>query len=376
MTDGDVFDLEVVGHGELFLHANSEDGGATIDEYSFSGTQEGVGPASLKSLEQALLRWRQRLGEKGQDTPISVILSDVAEEDYAPGDPIITSPSLLLLGKRLFLHVKTFSDEPPSDPAAVRRLFAPFLSRRDASLHDAVVERKRDIWSRPNSEYWSLSVIADWPIDDHTVADIWSFGEEAHALLQASEGGTLTQANALDLLQGKRWDLFIHQPESEWLDAKAAPYGGPGEAWKRELAKDVAAFANRPEGGLIVIGMATERKGDLDLIQEIRPLDLDLVSAETYRKVVGQWAYPEVSGLTIEHIPGDEEKRGLVVLIVPPQPRSSFPFIVTGFLLDGSLEGRYMLIPFRRADETVFESAAAIHARLRLGQQALDAEAR
>jgi hypothetical protein len=368
-----IADFEVVGHGEIvLLDAISDDGGQTLSGYLFAGTKEGVGPASLASLREAMLTWRQ--GPRRDATlPIELALSDVHEEDFYPMDGISISPSLFLSGERLLVRVAT-SPSPPPDPTDLRRLFTPYLERRGASCHDVVVEKAWDPFARPGDEFWSAAVLIDWPIDGRTVAEAWSFGEEAHSLLRAAGSGELTQANALDLLRGGTWDLFLGQPESEWLDAKQAPYLGSNDIWKNELAKDVAAFANRPGGGLIVLGMRTARKGELDVIEEVNQIDLGLVSAERYRKVVGDWVYPEVDGFAIEPIQGATEGRGLVALIVPPQPRNNLPFLVKGMVKDGKVRDHYILLPFRRADETAFGDIASIHVRLRLGQQALDAE--
>ena len=59
---------------------------------------------------------------------------------------------------------------------------------------------------------------------------------------------------------------------------------------KRELAKDVAAFANA-SGGYIFIGFATKfaavRAGEEVL--EVRPIDHGLFDADQHRKILTQW---------------------------------------------------------------------------------------
>jgi hypothetical protein len=49
-------------------------------------------------------------------------------------------------------------------------------------------------------------------------------------------------------------------PEGTWLEGKSKPYLLSEEPQKWELAKDVASFANAEAGGLIVIGVRTERR--------------------------------------------------------------------------------------------------------------------
>lgn len=365
-------DLEVVGHGDLLIRDESEYGDDSISEYVGTGTLEGVGPASLSSLRRALLSWGKAAG-RDPAVRMAVNLADVAEEDFDPTEGFYDSPSLALDGERLLVRVATTPSTPP-DPAALRRLFEPFLRSHKASC-DVVVEMVQDFYSRRGGEYCKAEVLIEWPTRGRTVADAWAFGEKAHALLWAGSDGELDQSNALDLLRGGMWDVLRDQPESDWLDAKRDPYDRPNdETWKKELAKDVAAFANRPGGGMIVIGMETKPEGDLEIIKEPKEFKLSRVNSSQYRKIVSQWAYPEVTDLQIEKIEGSEPGKGIVVLVVPSQPPPSFPFVVQGPLVEDKVLGPYVLVPFRRADETVSWDAATIHARLRLGEQVLAGE--
>jgi hypothetical protein len=371
VTEEGVYDLMVVGHGTiLLLDEVSEDGGATVDGYLLGGTEEGVGPASLTSLREALLVWRQ--GPIDPTVPIELALSDAPEKDFPFQEGLADSPSLLLDGNRLLVRVAIHVSSPP-DPADLRRLFTPFLGTHGALCHDIVVEKGWDPYAR-GDDFWSVEVLIDWRIEGRTVAEAWSFGEEAYSLLRAAESGDLTQTTALDLLRGGKWDLFREQPESEWLEAKRAPYLGSDDAWKIELAKDVASFANRPGGGIIVLGMRTEREGELDVIKKVNQIKLSLVSAEQYRKVVGDRVYPAVGGFAIEAIPGPTEGHGLVALVIPDQRPSGLPFLVKGMVEEGKVSNHYILLPFRRADETAFRDIASIHTLLRLGQQAQEIE--
>jgi hypothetical protein len=213
-----------------------------------------------------------------------------------------------------------------------------------------------------------------------TVADAWKFGDEARALLQAVEDGELPKETALDLLRAGRWDLFYGQPESDWLEAKGAPYDHLieklGKNWRFELAKDVAAFANSPEGGLIVIGMDTKNEGDGDIIKGPIEFDLSRVEGSVYRKHIAHHVYPRVVGFEVKRIEGPEKGRGLAVLVIPPQPESSRPFLVNGAISDRKAIANHILLPVRREDDTAWADVGALHARLRLGEQVIAGERR
>ena len=54
------------------------------------------------------------------------------------------------------------------------------------------------------------------------------------------------------------FDRLVGEVENEWFDCKSQPYQlDAGDYAKRELAKDVTAFANAG-GGYILIGFRTE----------------------------------------------------------------------------------------------------------------------
>jgi hypothetical protein len=279
-----------------------------------------------------------------------------------------TSPAILLDEDRLLVRVEVWRRERPK-PAAARRLLAPFLRRVEASCEVAVEEK------REHRGFYVVVDIYHRPPRGGTVADVWRIGDEAQTLLQAAEGGELPRSVALDLFCAGRWDLFKGQPESDWLEAKGAPYdhlaGKLGKNWPYELAKDVAAFANSPEGGLIAIGLTTEDQGDGEVINGHREFDLSRVRGPTYRKYVAQMVYPRVIGFEVRRIEGAREDRGLAVLVIPPQSPSDRPFLVQGVISRGKALGSHVPWPVRREDDTALMDAAAIHARLRLGEQVI-----
>ncbi len=354
--------LRVVGHGTIVyvMPISPAENAPTEDEQElFAATLEGAGPASLSSLRSALLTWRQRHSEP--DRFLNVALSDEPEEGFSPFLVDSLGPSVLLLaGERLLVQTGAPVDTPRTR-AATHQLLSPLLERHGASYVDVGLE-----------EYHTLAV--DWPTRGRTVADAWEFHLELRALLAAASGGELTPATTLDLLRAGRADLLRGQPESAWLEAKVAPYDLDDKNVRFELGKDVAAMANSRQGGIIVLGLANEkkrRKGDVDTIGGCSEVDLRRVRRQRYRHLVANLVYPTLTGFDIELIEGTARDRGIAVLVIPPQTENKRPFLVQGVIADGNVLGRHVLLPWRREDEIDAMDAVAMHARIRLGEQAI-----
>src|SRR5437763_1414615 len=88
----------------------------------------------------------------------------------------------------------------------------------------------------------------------------------------------LGPASALHLLTAGRADLLRGQPESDWLEAKGQPYRLDEESESFELAKDVAALANGPEGGIIVLGLTTRKQAGDEYVAGLNPFPVTDIS--------------------------------------------------------------------------------------------------
>jgi ABC-type amino acid transport substrate-binding protein len=201
-----------------------------------------------------------------------------------------------------------------------------------------------------------------------------AFHHELRALLAAAASGELSPSTALDLLRAGRGDVLRGQPESVWLEAKAVPYDLDDENVRFELGKDVAAMANSRRGGIIVLGLSNERKtrrGEVDTIGGYSEIDLSRVTRQRYRHLVAHLVYPTLIGFDVELIEGSAKDRGVAVLVIPPQPETKRPFLVQGTIDNGRVLGNHVLLPWRREDETDAMDAVALHARIRLGEQAI-----
>jgi hypothetical protein len=180
----------------------------------------------------------------------------------------------------------------------------------------------------------------------------------------------LTRDEALVVLQGGEFEPFVGQREDLELEFKGQPYQLDEETGKFELAKDVAALANGT-GGVILIGIETERQEDspLDEAVRVRPLGRRLVDTTRYEAVVGERVYPPIQGLRVEFKPtvGDAE-RGLVLIDVPPQAETDKLFLVLKALSEGSTAPGWLVgIAVRSVGRVDVRRPAEIHGLITRG---------
>jgi hypothetical protein len=99
------------------------------------------------------------------------------------------------------------------------------------------------------------------------------------------------------LLSSGVFDGLVGTVENVWFDAKDQPYDVTTDRGKRDLAKDVSAFAN-VVGGTVVIGARTKPSTTHfgDEVTELRPFEQSLVDPGQYRKIIADWVYPIVEG--------------------------------------------------------------------------------
>lgn len=158
-------------------------------------------------------------------------------------------------------------------------------------------------------------------------------------------------------------DELIGTAESDWLEFKSACYqlDKPKEKW--ELAKDVAAFANR-QGGFIVIGVRTERHQHevVDAVVSHSRVPKRLVDADAYRKIIGSWIYPRVRDVGFQWFPPEiTEETGLLAINVRAQSEDDKPFVVRKMLNEEEKETGALGVPFREGAETDWMSAERAH---------------
>ena len=295
---------------------------------------------------------------------ISVLVSSDSAEEFDEDVSTFEPISLVLRGDDLLIGVSLWDSEFV-ETGLYSRTLLPLLDRRDAGL--AATDE-----GAGKTGSWAQFLIR-WTISQRVVRDALDLGTEVLQLLKAARGGELAPSTTLDLLRAGRWNLLVGQPESQWLDAKREPYDRKKPHWQYEFAKDVAAFANSDAGGLIVFGLTASDRGDGEIITGRHFFPLEQINRQAYRSMIARLVYPRVVGLEIERIEIEEAGAGagIAVVVVPSQPESARPFLVHGLVQQRDVLGSHILLPYRHEDETRSLDPAALHARIRLGEDVL-----
>lgn len=179
----------------------------------------------------------------------------------------------------------------------------------------------------------------------------------------------LTLDNLNRIVDSREFEKLVGEIENEFFDAKGRPYQfDAGDYWKRELAKDVTAFANAA-GGYIFLGLGTEpataRFGEA--VKELRPIPRELIDPDRHHKVISEWVYPEPRGLRVDWLPHGSEGKGIGVSYIPRQDEQSKPFLITKSIEGTKTTEAVIAYAERRRDSTNTLSVIEIHHALRLG---------
>ena len=214
--------------------------------------------------------------------------------------------------------------------------------------------------------YWVVRFVV--PFRGLSIYDIQAIGSEALGLLDAFSDGTETLDSLAVLLRSGHASALIGTPEGQLVEAKRQ-VNLEDDKGRLELAKDVSAMANSSVGGLIVVGLETQRRYGVDEIVRIRPLPRSNL-VRTIRSSIDRLIFPPIVGLNVEFVPagpGSAESGSLIMILVPPQPGELFPFLVVGAVSDGRVLGNYIGFFERRSEDTVAQTAASIHSGLSAG---------
>lgn len=172
-----------------------------------------------------------------------------------------------------------------------------------------------------------------------------------------------------EIIASGEFNTLIGEFENEWFDCKAQPYHLKDNKSSRELAKDVSSFANAV-GGYILLGVQTERNETHlgDEVTEIKPFEAGLVNREQYFRIIKEWVYPEVEGMTIDWLLSKENSgKGIVVIKVPAQTDANKPFLIKN-VLEGQKQVEIMFgYAERRRDNSEPYTVRDLQAALRFG---------
>jgi hypothetical protein len=329
--------------------------GQVIHDAGFAVPLSVARDASLSSLKRALARYGENYGKR----EVSLQLADVAPERFDDDTPLEWI-SIEWRPDALRLRVEVPLADRPTNPA---RLVAPVLARHQAEVLD------EGGWESDDESYVAEFLLR-LPWRGRTVGDWHDVGVDVQVLLWAAQSGELSPDAAADVIRAGRADLLVGHAEADWLEAKSQAYGDTMED-KVELAKDVASFANAA-GGLIVLGLKTKRRGDEDLIRSVNEVPLGAARPRALRQRIARHVFPVPEGLVVEQVPGSSAGFGVVFIRVPAQPPGRKPFIVSGAVIGRRLQGAFLTIPTREYADTTNLDARTLHARLRVGQRALE----
>lgn len=169
-------------------------------------------------------------------------------------------------------------------------------------------------------------------------------------------------------------EALLGMPELPILDVKKQLYRLTTGVQKHEYALDLASFANTSTGGLIVIGLATghvDHQGDI--IQQLTPTDLSLFSVNQYLDVANHWIIPPIEGIAIDT---QRCRDGhLVLILIPPQPERSKPYLVRG---GASMDGKFSKVAItlveRMCDRKTYWTIDRVQSLLSTGRATLRGE--
>jgi hypothetical protein len=182
-----------------------------------------------------------------------------------------------------------------------------------------------------------------------------------------------TAETILEILRGAAFARLLGVAEDVTLDFKGEPYDLGSETGKFELAKDVVAMANSGVAGVVVVGVETEVRPEspFEHASRIRPVPLERVDLEQYRRLIRERAYPAPRGLAVNSFPSTEDpSKALIAIHVPAQRDDDRPFLVMSPIgSEGQkVQGWLVGLPTRALEQTEHMRAAELHGLLVRGQ--------
>lgn len=350
--------------------------GEPYGEWSFGGRTRSYASHSdllimhrsdLDLCAAADLQWALRRAEY-EGGPDQVHVSTI-DEQHMDVEGIPVGPVVFQLEDDALVVTFTFVDESPEpeeegDEARFIAALQPLLVRHKVTLLFIEGEDYQGI-----ARIWTVRLGLP-SLRGRTVAALYEAGLDMYDLMDALASGELSRETAGNLVRAGRADVLIGQPEGHWLEAKSQHYDLDTPGGEISLAQAVSRFCNSEEGGIVVVGMTTKKTAAEEQIRKLNPMPVRTGIVRKYHRVLEKRLFPLVRDLRIDAVasgPGSE----LILVDVPPQPEELKPFLVSGAIVDGKVDGAFISIVRRRGEGSVPTTAQEIHSTLVAGRALL-----
>lgn len=345
-------EFDVVGYGRAWFGERD----------AVAGSLEVVERAGLTELNHALDRYQETMFEGDYE----LLLYDSPEEELRDEEEYLSPRpiSLEFGGGHTFIVVQAaFEPTFQIDEAELAALLYPQLKRHRATL--------MPIHEDVSGSAKFVRLTFEISPRGRSVKDVLQIGDDLERLWMATLSGAFSAETIHDLLHAQRSDLLVGQPECAWLECKGRPYRLREPLERFELAKDIAMLANRPAGGVLLIGPATYTKDGRDVIRKVIPQALSDIRPTSYEGAIRRTVFPPPQDLKIEAI-ASGANRGILFIEVPPQPQALLPFLVIGAITGDKMLGNHFSLVYRRGDKGVAIRPEEVHGLLIAGRAALN----
>ncbi|WP_405395325.1 helix-turn-helix domain-containing protein [Microbispora hainanensis] len=339
----------------------------------FSLTSDSAPDVSLGTLRDAIRRYLDEAGDDAARAPLSASLN-VCIDDVAPL-PWEETPMIfidLVSGDYLPIEVavRSIKDVPlkviTRIVSAVLEEHGCRLSESEASRSSSAVHESAD----PGAFVWTVEALCPAGM---TVAQICDLRKELNYSTFFTNQSFADPRAVYELVRAGGAERLLGMQENEWLEVKSAPYEMKRDKqWQCELAEDVARFANSEYGGIIIVGVRSEKVDGRDTLRKLSPLPPDGRRVQSYHQSIDSHIHPPVERLLIGNVPvGNGE---VLCILIPPQPEERKPFLVQGAFVDGKYQRGLISIVRRRGEHSIPITAREIHAMLVAGRALLRLE--
>jgi hypothetical protein len=183
----------------------------------------------------------------------------------------------------------------------------------------------------------------------------------------------VTPDEVLAVLFSGDFDRLVDESENGQVEFKGELYDLSSDWGKVELTKDVVAFANGYEDGVIVVGAKTIQPADspFERVAEVSPIERPLVDEKQHLDAIKARCYPSIKDLTVTAYPSRaDETRVLLAIAIPAQHEDDQPFLLLHPLsAEGSkVQGWLIGLPTRAVDQTDHVRASELHGWIRGGR--------